>query len=108
MKTTIYCTPTAKGALTFYLKNENKEHFLFNQNYRKGVYHYYKNGVSVDTAKDFSRVKNRDTAILKTMEKLPMYVRYVEKEYNLIVLDQTKKKLSTKRHPSVYREELEM
>lgn len=97
MKNIIYCKPTAKGILSFYLKNKNKndnDYFLFNQNYRKGVYHFYKNGVSVDDASDFSKVKTHNAAVYKTMEKLPIFLRYAEKEYGFVILDQTKRKLT--------------
>ncbi len=62
-----------------------KRYFLFFQPYKKGVADYFGNGVYLDRALDCSRAR-RDTAILHTMAKLPMYIRYVEKEYGLKVL----------------------
>ena len=33
-----------------------------------------------------------DTAVLRTVDKLPQYIRYIEKEYGIAVLDRTKKR----------------
>lgn len=88
MKDRIYCVPSAKGVHAFYLQTEGEDYYLFSQNFRKGVHDYYKNGVSVDRALDFS-FGGHDSAIARTMEKLPSYIRYVEKEYGVRVLKQT-------------------
>lgn len=91
MKTTVFCTPTAKGIHSFYLTYEGEDYFLFNQNYRKGVHEFYSDGVSLNAALKFA-LAHQDSAILRTMEKLPMYIKYVEKEYGIAVLEQTIKK----------------
>ena len=91
MKAKIYCTTTAKGVQSFYLKIDEHTHFLFSQNFRKGVKEYFRHGVPLDLALDFSRA-GRNTALLKTMEKLPASIQYIEKEYDLCVLRQTERK----------------
>lgn len=91
MKTTIYCKPTAQGIHSFYLITDGGEYFLFSQNYRKGVQNYFSKGVRLDQARNYSK-SNSDTAIMKTMSKLPMYIKYIEKEYGICILKQTKKK----------------
>ena len=93
MKTTIYCKPTNKGVHTFYLIVGNEEFFLFSQAYRKGVEEYYGKGVSIDKSMKYSRAHN-DVAITRTMDKIPMYVKYIEKEYNIEVFERTKRKKS--------------
>lgn len=93
MKTTIYCKPTAKGIHSFYLMIGNEEFFLFSQAYRKGVEEYYGRGVRIDESMKYSRAHN-DSAITRTMDKIPMYVKYIEKEYAIEVLEQTKKRSS--------------
>ena len=90
MKTTVYCTAD-KGIHTFYLVTDQGEYFLFNQDFRKGVHEYFGDGVRLDRALDHSK-SHRDTAISKTMSKLPMYIKYIEKEYSIAVLKQTQKK----------------
>ena len=91
MKTTIYCKSTSHGVHSFFLLSDAGEFFLFSQNYRKGVDSYFSKGVRLDEARDFSR-SNRDCAIIKTMNKLPIYIKYIEKEYGITVLEQTKRK----------------
>ena len=91
MKTTIYCKPTSQGIHSFYLLSDAGEFFLFSQNYRKGVHSYFSKGVRLEEARDFSK-SNRDSAIIKTMNKLPIYIKYIEKEYGITVLEQTKRK----------------
>jgi hypothetical protein len=91
MKTFIYCKPTAQGLHTFYLVIDNCEYFLFNQSYRKGVQNYFGKGVRLEQSRKYSKTNN-DAAIIKTMNKLPMYIKYIEKEYDICVLEQTKKK----------------
>ena len=89
MKTAICCKNPTRGQLAFYLVQNQKEYFLFYQPYRSKVAEYYMHGQALDDALDFSKGRN-DTCILKTMSKLPAYIRYLEKEYGLAVLRQTK------------------
>lgn len=91
MKATIYCELTAKGVHSFFLITSKAEYFLFSQDYRKGVNEYFNKGVHLDEAINFSRSR-KDNAIRRTMTKIPMYIKYVEKEYGIEVLEQTKKK----------------
>ena len=63
-------------------------HYLFSQNYRRGVNNYFQNGVRINNAIDFSRAKG-DRAIIRTMEKLPSYIKYIEREYEIEVLRKT-------------------
>ena len=91
MRTYIYCKVTEKGVHSFFLETQEGEFFLFNQSYRKGVQAYFGKGVSLTESRNFAK-SNHDSAIIKTMNKLPAYIRYVEKEYGVLVLDQTKKR----------------
>ncbi|WP_456028916.1 hypothetical protein [Ruminococcus sp.] len=93
MKTTVYCKPTSKGVHSFYLLIGSEEFFLFSQAYRKGVEEYYGRGVHFDESMNYSKAHN-DSAVIRTMKKIPMYVKYVEKEYVIEVLEQTKKRNS--------------
>ena len=97
MKATVYCKATDKGTHTFYLVSEGREYFLFHQNFRRGVAEYYRYGVTVNEAINFGRSKH-NTALINTMEKLPAYIKYVEKEYGIEVLKQTAKKNNRRKH----------
>ncbi len=96
MKSTIYCTPTDKGIHTFYLVAAGQEYYLFRQNYRRGVNDYFCDGVNLDRALDFSKAR-RDEAIVKTMRKIPVYIKYIEKCYGIEILRATAKRNSVTR-----------
>ncbi len=91
MKEKIICKPTKKGVQTFYLIIGNESYYLFAQAYRKGVAKFYRNGVWLDKAMKHSKAHN-DTAIMKAMDKIPKYVRYLEKEYDMEILMRTRKR----------------
>lgn len=91
MMTTIYCEQTERGVHSFFMVNDGYEYYLFSQNYRKGVQEYYSRGVSLNESINYSRA-HKDSAIEHTMSKIPMYVKYIEKEYGIEVLEKTKKK----------------
>ena len=59
--------------------------------YIRGVNEYFRDGVRLDDALNFSRAKG-DNAIKRTMEKLPSYIKYIEREYDLEILRKTAKK----------------
>ena len=77
----------------FYIRVDGNDYFLFRQPYRKGVKEYFGNGVHLNKA-----LKNNwnklDRAILRTIDKLPSYIKYIEKEYGLVILEQTKRRIA--------------
>ena len=91
MKTKIYCTVSSKGTHSFYLEQDGKRYFLFNQNYRKSVHRYFQYGASLEEATNFNRTHG-DGALANTMEKLPAYIKYIEKEYQIAVFEKTREK----------------
>ena len=91
MANTIYCETTAKGVQSFFINANGETHFLFSQNFRRGVKDYFERGVRIDEAINFKRA-NGNNAIIHTMEKLPAYIRYVEREYGMEVLRRTARK----------------
>ena len=96
MEGKIYSRITAKGEQSLYLKAYGKEYYLFSQNYRKSVRNYYSTPVCLDRALDFTL--GTGAAVRKTMEKLRIYIPYVEREYGLCVLDKTRK--MKRQHPN--------
>ena len=87
----VYCQTTARGIHSFFLKKDSADYYLFSQNYRKGVHKYYSRSVSFDEAIDFSRSK-QDSAILHTMEKIKIYTKYIEKQYNVTICKKSQKR----------------
>ena len=99
MANTIYCRTTAKGVQSFFINSNGENHFLFSQNFRRGVKEYFERGVSIDQAINFARARG-NSAVMHTMEKLPSYIRYIEREYGLEVLRRTARKNQTHKRRS--------
>ncbi len=87
---TVYCRSTGHNVHSFYIRNGKEEYYLFSQNFRKGVHRFYAGGVDLKTAMDCSRGRH-DTSILRTMNKIPKYITYIEKEYDTEILEKTKR-----------------
>ena len=96
MKTKIYCKTQEKGVHTFYLNKDGQVYYLFSQDYRKGVSKYYSTPISLNEAIDCSRAK-RDSAILRTMEKIASSIKYIEKQYQVAICSRCVKKSHTSR-----------
>lgn len=86
----IDCERTKGGMHTFYMTTKGKQYYLFTQKYRKGVDNYFKNAVTLEKAQNRKKAKG-DTAILRTMDKIPMYIRYAEKENGIAALKKTER-----------------
>ena len=96
MKNKVYCRTSQKGIHAFYIKVGSSEYYLFSQEYRRGVEEYYGCSVSFNEAVDFSRAK-RNNAVLRTMNKIMMYSKYIEKQYGVAIC-----KSSMKKRPKTY------
>jgi len=90
--TKIYCKENANGKIDFYIVAEGVHYFLFSQKRYCGVLKYYRNGVCLKDAIDHKRGRS-DYAIHRTMTKLPGYIKFIEKEYGIAVLNQSKRRL---------------
>ena len=91
--TTVYCIRNKGNNLDFYIKNKETEFFLFSQRLYKGVEKYFRKGVSLNKAIDHSKCWD-DYRIHRVMSKLPAYIRYIEKEYEIAFFEQSKRRLS--------------
>ena len=96
MTTKIYSKVTSKGIHSFYLSCNEGNFFLFCQNYRRGVSEHFGGGLTLNDALDVTKGKG-NTAIVRTIRKLPIYIRYIEKEYGICILSKTKRKERKKR-----------
>ena len=90
--TAIYCKQNLNGKTDFYMEADGVHYFLFSQRKYCGVTKYYRNGVCLKDAINHKRGKS-DYAIHKTMTKLPVYIKYIEREFGIAVLDQSIRKL---------------
>lgn len=86
----IYCTKD-KGKHNFYLLHNKEKYYLFSQAPKRSVESFYKNGIHLDKALNHG-IGKRDYAIHHTMDKLRIYIRYIETEYDIVILDTTRRK----------------
>ena len=89
-KPTVICTAPPGEGLRFYLDVGDSRYFLFNQRYRSGVERYFGKGVNLNVA--ITDKATRDDCVKKIISKLPPYIRYIEKENGIAILNQTIKK----------------
>ena len=85
MQTKIICKVTEKGVQSFYVNVDGKEYFLFNQKYRSSVKKHFWKGLTINEINDYSNATSN--AVRRTLDKLPLYLRYVEKEYGVKLLE---------------------
>ena len=90
-KAQVYCLAINHGGLDFYLQQDGESYYLFNQRYRSDLHNWFKNGVALSQALR-SVKRGIPTTVANVAEKLPAYIRYIEKEYDITVLEQTRRK----------------
>ena len=95
MKAKVKCRTVEKGKQTFFVNVNGKEYFLFQQDFRKSVKEFFQNGVNVNAINDYSSAHS--TAVRKTIDKLPTYLHYIEKEYDVEIYEKTKESKSVKK-----------
>ena len=100
MKAKVICKTVDKGVQSFFVRVNGKDYFLFSQGYKVSVKEFFNNGVCVNGINNYSVVHS--TAVRKTLDKLPSYLHYVEKEYGVEIYEkknQDKKQKAYKREP---------
>ena len=102
MKTKVICRKTNEDTLTFFVSVNGKEYFLFNQEYRQSVKEYFKNGLDMRSISKYSNAYSQ--VVQKILDKLPPYIHYIEKEYEIAIFEKTKKKTERKRTKPYKRE----
>lgn len=65
----------------FYLISGGKKFYMFSQNFSKGVYEFFRSGRSEAELYNY-KLWHKNPRLDKTIEKIPMYIRYVIKEEN--------------------------
>ena len=86
MKTTIQCQMNKIGGHVFYISHKGINYMLFNQRYHKGVEQAFKDGLDLYHSLDPKTAKG-DIAILKTISKMKIYIKYIEKEFKVKILN---------------------
>lgn len=65
--------------INFYLVSSGKRLYLFTQSFSKGVYEFFRNGRSEAELYSY-KLWHKNPRLDKTIEKIPMYIRYAIKE----------------------------
>ena len=78
MKNKIIAENPERGTLTFYYLWGGRRFYLFTQDFTIGVYRYFKHGVTERELYDYHKW-NRNPRLDKTIEKIPVYIRYIRK-----------------------------
>ena len=94
----IYCTNPEPGQLNFYAEAVGNTYCLFSQPYRSGVERVFSKGIYL-TELNNTKFHKYDACVSKTVEKLPAYLRYINKEYDLGLFRNSRKKADKKRKP---------
>lgn len=102
MQAKIFCKTMAKGRQSYYVAVNGKIIFLFTQNYRVSNKLFFQNGVCINEINSYTNVHS--TSVKKTLDKLPCYLRYVEKEYGVAIYEKTKKAQERKKQKAYKRE----
>ena len=88
MRAKIFCKETTLGVHDFYVQAEGQTYFLFRQDFKKSVKEFFANGVSVNEISKYSLAHS--AVVRNTLDKLPTYIKYVEKEYGVAIYEKTK------------------
>ena len=88
--TSIYYERT-NGMHDFYLSNDGKDYYLFSQAMKRSVDIFYRGRINLDKALCHG-IGKRDHAVHHTMDKLKTYIRYIEMQHDIIILNRTYKK----------------
>lgn len=92
MNSIIKCNENRRGQHNFYINYAGKDYYLFSQDYHDGVNKYFSKGVSIHNIFDTKR-NIKDHCVMKTVSKMKPYIRYIEKEYDLMILKETIEKV---------------
>lgn len=63
----------------FYLVSGGKRYYMFSQSFSKGVYEFFRAGRSESELHSY-KLWHKNPRLDKTIEKIPMYIRYIMKE----------------------------
>lgn len=90
MKTKIICKKVNFDTQAFYAVVDGKEYFLFEQAYKSSVREFFKYGYYLTDSLDYSKLNNE--AVMRTLNKIPSYIKYIENEFGIACYEKTKRK----------------
>ncbi|MCI8413359.1 MAG: hypothetical protein HFE47_04605 [Clostridia bacterium] len=90
MQTTVFCKTTAKGIQTYFVRVDGRAYFLFTQRFYKSNKEFFQKGVNVCALGAYSGAHS--ASVRRTLDKLPAFLRYIEKEYGVAIFRKSKEK----------------
>ncbi len=86
----VCCRDTkTKGIIAYYIISGQGEYFLFTQKFRHSSYDYFHNGIPLEKA--IKHPSRNDAAISNTIRRILPSIHYIEKTYDIQLLNKTKK-----------------
>jgi len=95
MAAKIYCRTTAKGIQSYFLNDGKTDYYLFNTVFRQSNKKFFSPGRYIHEVLDARR--HHSTSVQRTSTRLIGAVKYIEKEYDVCVFNQTVKKQQKKK-----------
>ena len=95
MKAKVICKNLDWGTHVFYVVVNGKEYFLFSQDYKRTVEEFFKHGININELNNYSIAHS--SAVRKTLDKIPLYLHYVEKEFGVEIYTKTNNNKSSKK-----------
>lgn len=95
MRNKVFCRTVEKGVQAFFVEADGRKYFLFRQDFRKGVKRHFEKGVAIDDLGDYSRA---DANVRRTLDKLPIAIRALEKRTGIAVYRRTKNRAEGKKN----------
>ena len=71
--------------INFYAEDRQESVYIFSRKYKKCLFNYFRNGVSVRHLFSFTKTHHNDI-IIKIMMQLRTHIRFIEKEYGVEIL----------------------
>ncbi len=90
MAAKIYCKTTNKGIQSYFLNDGKTDYYLLNSAFRRSNKEFFSQGRYIQEVLDARR--HHSTSVRKASVRLIGAVKYIEKEYDVCVFNQTAKK----------------
>ena len=86
----VFCKDTnIKGMIAYYVSSNQGEYFLFTQKFRHSSYQYFHAGIPLEKA--IKHPSYNDAAISNTIRRILPSIHYIEKTYDVQLLNKSKK-----------------
>ncbi|HAJ97930.1 MAG TPA: hypothetical protein DCO72_09365 [Ruminococcus sp.] len=86
----VYCKDTnQKGIIAYYVESSEGVYLLFTQKFRHSSYQYFHAGLPLEKA--IKHPSHNDAAISNTVRRILPSIHYIEKTYDVQLLNKSKK-----------------